>query len=406
MRFCFLLFPISFSLDIKSYLRSIVKFILFIFFFQLNAASQETVFDTPKENIKKVVRYGFTLDQDIFVETFGLRGKNEDRNYTLGLGFFISNNKWASAKLFRPFQWITKMVYKNRLKDIEELNATVSLGGTGFTPHYLGDDIIDSLFKIINDRPYSSLTFLSAKYHVFTKGKVETFQLVLGMLGLCLISEVQIIAHRDHWFGSTRPIPAGWKYQISNGGEPTLLISNRMDKLLNDSSSFSTNRLNNINTQFIFSREYRAGYYTGVNAGIAMRIGILDPYNWASYDTYQLGFANQFPPIESKNTTSPRKLKNEIYLQLSVRPHIVLYNAHLMGQFKKNFHDFSFCEIEHFVVEGFAGLGVTITNAKKNFGVNIMAYLSGRTPEFKTNLSDRSHIWGGIQLGFTRIKPN
>jgi hypothetical protein len=381
-------------------LRIIMPACFYVSFILLSvpSAGQDSLLRKRNSALNKVTRYGLTIDQDMFAETFGFSGKNEDRNYTMGVGLFLTNNRWAGAKLFQPFRCAAKKSYENREEDIEQLNATLNVGVTAFTPRYLRDNIDDSLYYIINDRPFSSLTFLSAKYQVLTKGSIETNQLVVGILGLGIAREAQTLIHKDHWFGSTRDIPTGWKYQLSNGGEPTILLSNRKDRLINDSSSFSAARENNINTQFIFSREYRIGYYTGVNAGIAMRIGILDPNNWSSYDTYQLGFVNGVVQEE-------QKLKCELYFQASLRPHIVLYNAHLMGQFKDNFHDLSFSQIKKVVVECFAGLGATIPNARKNYGVNIMAYISGRTPEFKTTLSNRAHIWGGIQVNFTRIKP-
>jgi hypothetical protein len=129
--------------------------------------------------------------------------------------------------------------------------------------------------------------------------------------------------------------------------------------LLNDESSFDTIRVNNLNTQFIVSREYRLGYYTGVSGGIAMRFGILDPDNWPSYDVYQLNYAHGVIDPD-------KKLRAELYFQCSIKPHLVLYNAHLQGQFRKQKYEYiSYPKINHFVVEGFAGVGVNYPEFQK-----------------------------------------
>jgi hypothetical protein len=52
-----------------------------------------------------------------------------------------------------------------------------------------------------------------------------------------------------------------------------------------------------------------------------------------------------------------------------------------------------------------AGTGLTLPNAKKNFSIGLLAFLALRTPEFKTPLSYRTHVWGGVQLCFTRVHP-
>jgi len=352
--------------------------------------------DSTEKNIKSV-QYGLVFDQDMFLEFFGLAEKNEDRNYTMGGALFASNNLWAERKFFSPLKGLGFLLSAFKTTNSKlTFNASISLGVSAFTPRYLGDNVADSEYYMINDRPFASLTFISFKHQIISARRVETSQFVLGALGLGVAREVQTYIHSHHWFGSTRAIPTGWKYQVSNGFEPTFLLSNKADILINRSSLDNSHK---VFSQFIFSREYRLGYYTGANAAIAMRFGKLDAKRWVSYDVYQLNYANQF--IAEKEN---QKLKCELYSQFLIRPNIILYNALLNGQFKNSFHTFSFSEIQHFVIEGFAGLGATVVNCKKNFSLNLMAYISGRTPEFKTSLSNRSHLWGGVQLAFTHLK--
>jgi hypothetical protein len=357
----------------------------------LFAQTNPSVTHDPK---KKMVQWGFTFDQDLFVKLFGL--ENEDRNYTMGLGIFIANNLWAERKFFSPFRSLQRKTNRFNPKDRKELerNASLSLGVTAFTPDYLGNNQIDSLYYMINDRPFACLTFLSFKYQELSKARVETNQLVIGMLGLRIARAVQTHVHERGGFGTPKLTPSGWQNQVSGPFEPTLLLSNKADMLINTGSLNSPKCLL---TQFIFSREYRLGYYTEARAGIGVRFGKLDPKRWVSYDMYQMDYASH---LYNKD----EKLKSEIYLQALVRPYFVVYNALLNGQFRESFHTFSFCEIEHVVVEAMGGLGITLANCKKNFSTNILAYISGRTPEFKTPLSNRSHIWGGLQLSFTHLK--
>jgi hypothetical protein len=218
---------------------------------------------------------------------------------------------------------------------------------------------------------------------------METTQLVIGVLGTGIAREVQTYIHKNHWFGSERAIPDGWKYQISDGGEITALLSRKVDKLINKKSNESSS--SRPLAQFIYSNEVRVGYYTDAMLGLAVRFGLLDPSNWVNYDNFQLNYASGFVKDE-------RKFKNEVYLLASVKPRLVLYNGLLMGQFKENFHVFDGSDITHIVAEGFAGLGGTFTTGPKNFSSNLMVYLSCRTPEFNTDLSNRWHVWGGIQL--------
>jgi hypothetical protein len=187
-----------------------------------------TLFAQDKD-VPKVTRYGFTLDQDYFLNPLG--GKNEDRNYTAGLAFFLTNNRWAEKGLFRPFRWIADKTlrgcalknFKPDLYDQIEYSATLSFGVTAFTPEYVGDNI-DSIDFTINDRPFSSILFFSAKYQTASRKKVETNQFVIGMLGLGIAREVQTYGHKDGCGGSDGTIPTGWKYQVSDGGEPYLTL--------------------------------------------------------------------------------------------------------------------------------------------------------------------------------------
>ena len=375
---------------------------MFCFLLLIRYSFIALIFISMKVNAQdpKVMRVGIITDQDMFIEWLGLKEQNKDQNYTMGAGFFISNNKWANnCFLFWPTRKIgTVLNNKKWYQNGFEENATIQVGITGFTPRYLGDNLRDSLFYIVNDRPFSNLTFLSTKYHLATDNRIENTQIVIGVIGWGLAGRVQTHIHKHKWFGSTREIPYGWKYQISNGGALTALLTRKVDILMNeDKNNESGNGNNRITAQFIFSKEARVGYYIDAAAGFATRIGLLDLANWGIYDNYQLNYASDF-------FKQQKKFHNEFYLQASFKPRLVLYNALLMGQGGNDFHVFNGAEINHIILESFVGAGATITNYNQNFSTNLMIYLSSRTSEFKSELPSRSHIWGGVQVTVSCIK--
>ncbi|RYY09243.1 MAG: DUF2219 family protein, partial [Chitinophagaceae bacterium] len=326
---------------------------------------------------EKTARYGFIIDQDLLGETFGLKNSNEDRNYTMGLGLFATRSKWAEAKLFRPLEYLSNALsfgLAEKWFDADRADrmqsVTLNLGMTGFTPRYLGDNITDSLYYMVQDRPFASLLFLSVKYQTSSRQKVHTSQIVFGMMGLKVAQEVQSHIHEKHWLGSTREIPYGWKYQVGQGGKFTMLYSDRADVLLS-AGSYKNSRKRELNTQFIASREYRIGYYTDVSAGMAMRLGLLDPDNWAAFDTYQLSHASSKKSMEAAPVKQERKLSGELFLWASVKPHVYLYNQFLQSRDTELDYDF---KVKPLVVDAQVGVGLTIPNAQKNFAANLLVY--------------------------------
>src|SRR6478672_8386874 len=114
---------------------------------------------------EKITRYGAIMDQDLLAETFGIKEANEDRNYTMGLGLFLSNNIWADKKIFSPLAYASHKLEsgfgKRLFGDGEKAKSvTMSFGMTGFTPRYLGDNLADSLYHLEQDRPFASILFL------------------------------------------------------------------------------------------------------------------------------------------------------------------------------------------------------------------------------------------------------
>ncbi|MCD6063313.1 MAG: hypothetical protein K0R82_1224 [Flavipsychrobacter sp.] len=333
----------------------------------------------------RVQTMGLVVDQDIFLDWVGL--PNKDQNYTMGAGFFYADTKLPHTIALKPVRIITTKLYS--LEGRTE-NAILQTGVTGFTPRYLGDNLCDSLYYIENDRPFASLLFFSMKHQLVEPRKVISNQIVVGVIGLHIAHAVQHHIHEHHWANSTREIPDGWKYQIANDGEPTILYSNKVDHLFEFSESKTAPGSPAIG-QFILSREYRVGYYTGASVGAALRFGILDRERWASYDAYQMGYANKI---------LGSSFANELYLIASLKPNFVLYNALLMGQFRPSPFKLTFGEINHVVVEGFLGVGGTAKFCHGQKALNCVLYLSGRTPEFDLPLK-RSHYWGGVQLSYS-----
>ena len=96
------------------------------------------------------------------------------------------------------------------------------LGAVTYTPDDIGNPE-----PIFDDRPYASLLYLANKQVVADDKRALGVEIMVGALGLNVANEVQTSLHQ--WYrdvsGESEPVdPEGWRYQISDGGEPTLRL--------------------------------------------------------------------------------------------------------------------------------------------------------------------------------------
>ncbi|HET6990044.1 MAG TPA: lipid A-modifier LpxR family protein, partial [Bacteroidia bacterium] len=244
--------------------------------------------------------------------------------------------------------------------------------------------------------PYSALVFGTSRLTSaindadpdFWKKYAIASELTVGIIGTDAGKEFQTYIHRNHWLGSTRPIPLGWKTQISNGGEPTLMYKVKYMKPLYEAhwKKVPTNNM----IQVIGSAEGSAGYYTNAAIGLNIRAGYFKTAYW--HDSPDFGSSANQVAVEPKWFRD----QCEGYFFASGRIRAVGYNALLQGQFKQSAHTFAPSQINNFIYEFETGFSVKLG------GVTfIYEFIAGRTAEFNTDLS-RTHIWGAASLSYQR----
>jgi len=303
---------------------------------------------------------GIYVDQDLFIPF-----SNEDRDYTMGVAFEFF---WAKDKGLYPFDNIVRETAKILGMKDSEKNIVYSfmLGTLAYTPDNLSDTQ-----PIYDDRPYSSLIYLSNKRVRADDNVAIAAEVLVGVIGTNFGRDAQSAFHslyRD-LAGTSEPVePRGWAHQISDGGELTLRL-----RLSNSRLQFSETGLWDLATTYGFS----LGFQTNISASVAFRLGnIKSPFWSVPYD-----------PV-SRGNFLPTSAKSEWYLWSAVRGHLVGYDALLQGQFRDSDVKFSSDEIEHFVYDAAMGLTVGFEKSQVTFSANM------KSPDLK--LTTRKQVWGSI----------
>jgi len=339
-----------------------------------------------QETEKPLHRAGIVLDQDYFLK-FVKPSYATDRNYTMGLGLIYQDKKLGTSWVFAPHRFLVKKLFGKALRDYDVYDATIMLANTTFTPEYLGNlhDPVNE-FKRENDRPFASLNIIGTSLGLQDDAgnKLMTLGINVGAIGLNVSKAVQTTIHRDHWFGNTADIPYGWEGQISNGGEPTLLVTGKKDWLLigkrggNDVGFF----------QLSTNAEVRLGYYVSTGLGFNARLGLLDKKNWA---------VNTLPMANLTGLTSENKNLGELYLLAGVKGNAWLYNALLMGQFRNSPYTIGFKQLNKGTLDWNLGFGAKVPFCGKR-ALRLSAMAVGRSPEFNTvSEFNRWHTWVSLQ---------
>lgn len=303
---------------------------------------------------------GIYIDQDLFVPF-----TNEDRDYTMGVAFEFF---WAKNKGLYPFDNLVKQT--GQLLGMKESDNNIvysfMLGTLAYTP-----DDLSNTQPIYNDRPYSSLIYLSNK-RVRADDKVAiAAEVLFGVIGTNFSRDAQSGFHslyRDI-AGTTEPLePRGWSHQISNGGELTARL-----RLSNSRLQFSEPGLWDLATTYGFS----LGFQTNISASVAFRLGdIKSPFWSLPYD-----------PV-SRGNFLPATAKNEWYMWTAIRGHLVGYDALLQGQFNSSDVVYTSDEIEHFVYDGAVGITLGFDSSQLTFSANV------KSSDLK--LTTRRQVWGSI----------
>ncbi len=335
--------------------------------------------------------FGIFYDEDQTLDWTALHKLNDDRNYTLGLGFYLSCPKLHISPVFAPLKKLNSLLGLKNNNGKEAVRSFLLANGS-FTP-----DKIDTAGVIYDDRPYGSITYFqtTTSYTDNERFINDKTKLSIGLIGTYIAREAQTFVHKlGNW-----NLPQGWHNQISNKWEPTFLFSYSGERLLNRSSVTNT-LANKWGVEAKAGWGTDVGYYTNVHGEFSFRAGQIDPRNW-SYDAMPLSGSSMFAKhaIPDSKHTSPSPF-SEIYFAGSVRPYFILYNALLNGQFKKSINVLNFTETKHFMVEFNGGLGTNIIHGRhNNHALDIQFKINGRTPEFKTaTRPQRWHLWGSLNL--------
>jgi len=341
--------------------KYIWKFI-FIFLF-LNLFHSITYAEETNPN--KGSGIGIYIDQDLFVPF-----TNEDRDYTMGIAveFF-----WAKEEGLYPLDGVVKKVGEwLGIKDsANDIVYSFMLGTLAYTP----DDLAETQ-PIYNDRPYSSLIYLSNKRVRADEKNALAVEMLVGLLGTNFSRDAQSALHKFYRevAGTKEPVePRGWSNQISNGTEITMRLRLTNSRLLYASSggSFDISSTTGLSL----------GFQTNANFGLAFRLGDIKSRFWSL----------PFDPVTRGNFL-PSAPTKEWYIWTAARAHLIGYDALLQGQFKPSKVKYSGDEIERLVYDGAIGLTFGFKRSQLTVSAN------AKTSDLKN--TSRKQVWGNINYKY------
>ena len=294
---------------------------------------------------------------------------NKDDNYTGGLRAELITNVLSplwQKKLLNPLQWAP-------------LNQRVAFTVTAFTPRDLASEVIVNM-----ERPYASYQAfnLGASFANADSTKRLSYELSLGVMGKDLAGDLQTTIHKDHWFGSTRPVPQGWKYQIAEGGAFAANLKLGYEQLLSRKSSpsnfkpFSVSWVHELNVG-----QYMTNYMQGLRVYL--------------FTKNAAPLLDEAVPELVSLFGEKKKHKPGITFFVTPRLRGVLHNTTLTGNLlsKESAHTLSSSEMNRILAEYEAALQLKYAFLRAGFT------LYGRSKEYKA--SEKSfHHWGGPFLGF------
>lgn len=332
---------------------------LFYFCFIVLIAFQNTVFAAEGDR-----GIGIYLDQDLFVPFY-----NEDRDYTMGVAFEFF---WAKDKGLYPLDNLVRQAGEwVGIRDSDnDIVYSFLLGSIGFTPDNLSDTM-----PIYNDRPYSSLVYLSNKRVRADDKNALGAEILLGFIGSNIGRNGQIWIHEVYRdiAGTTQPVePKGWSHQISDGGELTMRL-----RLSNSRLQYAIPNTFDIATTIGLS----FGFQTNASVALAFRLGDIKSQFWSlPYD-----------PV-NRGSFVPAGPQREWYFWTAFRAHAVVYDALLQGQFRTSEVRYTSDELEPYVYDSALGLTLGFKESQLTFAANV------KSSDLKH--MSRRQVWGSINYLF------
>jgi len=338
-----------------------------------------TKYESPKRGGCRLKFSSLHVDQDLFLEyTPLLTNQNEDRAYTMGFMMSFRSCKNTRNPLI-SYTLQERVLGLFGLGEVENKNYITSFGAMAFTP----DDLRDPN-PIFDDIPYSSLFYMSNSVIVSNTSYNSAAEVSLnfGLMGLPLGGWVQSGIHslNRKLSNSDEPYdPKGWDNQISSGGEPTAMVKIAWYKRAPIKSS---------HIDVVYSADASLGYYTGVGAGVVVKIGKIDTQT----PVWRVGKLGNYQSTASKLKVEGKALKPEFYFLTAHHATLRGYNGLLQGQFRSNVHQLSGHEIRGLLFENTVGVGFTIGSKAEH---DILYSCTRQTAEHRLS-TKRSHHWCGV----------
>lgn len=312
--------------------------------------------------------WAVAFDNDILVPG------SRDQDYTYGLNVTFSGKKAAKhwASLHKPLKKLDDWLgVDNRIDDSITANR-IEYGLFGFTPEDISQTEANS-----DDRPYASLLYVSSSREQYDQQNEESWQstLTLGILGLSVVGKLQEAVHS----ATSGDSPEGWDNQISDGGEITARYSVAKQKLIYDSQS---------GVELKTTWQGSIGYITEASWSLSARAGKIHT-PWISFNPELTSYGEKSTP----NATS-RVFEHYAWAGISVK--LRAYNAFLQGQFRDSVVSYDSDEVNHGIVEAWAGYTLAFAN-----GYSFTYSMRGHTSEIKEGAADRSVLWGGVLVAKT-----
>lgn len=328
--------------------------------------------------------WSLLLEEDFLLVPISPKHKNQDRNYTGGIGVSLQGDYLANFLI--PLKLMDRLLFINRLHSNKDRGLpNVTIGSTGFTP-----DSLLSSDVIFGDRPYASIVYISTRRTSRNQsGSAQwSSELSLGILGTNFLKGFQTVIHRSNRAvtGKITPYdPQGWHNQISDGGEATGLYGISYAHSLLKSPHSPTRRFRG---QAAITGEATVGHLTAINTSLYGRIGVINSFsNILDFRSNQMS---------NVSAVTEDRFRWELYIFGTVRPYFIAHNSMLNGQFKASEYYIPYSEMNRFVLNYDLGIGL---RPSKKFSI-YMVLAAGRTPEFNSPKYKRSHHWGSIYLNF------
>lgn len=306
----------------------------------------------------------FVLDNDILVPS------SRDQDYTGGLNLnYVAEDVSLSA-----FYLETPLDAVDAWLDIDQSADQlygIEVGLYGFTPENTKQEMVNN-----NDRPYSSLIYLSSTHERVDIELQKAWQtrLTIGWLGLDIFENLQKGVHNL----TASKQPKGWHHQISDGGEPTFRYQLSHQKAL---------LINSKGFELKYSKQLSLGYITEAGLSLSGRYGRFNS-SWWNFNPAMSSYGEQ------RNSLAGNRGESFVYFGAAIKYRV--YNAFLQGQFRQSDRTLRQGELNHLLAEVWAGYTQSFSD-----GYQLSYIIRAQSSEIKNGIADRSLIWGGLSLSKT-----